>query len=220
MTISACITSFNEERMIGDCISSLRGQVDEIVVCDAGSSDRTVEVARSLGAKVCVKNSNAAEGRNCAARASKGDHLLFIDGDCIAAPDMVERLMSRLDSRVGAAFAKVKPIEKDWKSIIFCEINSWTNYLPFTGKGPIFLVRRDLFFRAGAYDEQYVCGEDVELALRLMKHTRVKFVSDAIAYTTMRRMRSQGYLKTLIEWLANYVCVLFGFSRQSYPKFR
>jgi len=53
-----------------------------------------------------------------------------------------------------------------------------------------------------------------------MKYTRVKFASEAVVYTTMRRMKGQGYLKTLVEWLVNYVCVLFGFSRQSYKKYR
>jgi hypothetical protein len=82
------------------------------------------------------------------------------------------------------------------------------------------LVKKDLFFKAGAYDEKYICGEDVELTLRLMKYTRVKFSSEAVVYTTMRKMNGEGYLKTLVEWLANYLCVLFGFIRQSYQKYR
>jgi len=63
----------------------------------------------------------------------------------------------------------------------------------FYRKGPIFLVKKDLFFKAGAYDEKYICSEDVELTLRLMKQTRVKFASEAVVYTTMRRMKGQGY---------------------------
>jgi len=55
------------------------------------------------------------------------------------------------------------------------------------------LVKKDLFFKAGAYDEKYICSEDVELTLRLMKQTRVKFASEAVVYTTMRRMKGQGY---------------------------
>jgi glycosyltransferase involved in cell wall biosynthesis len=218
--ISACITSLNEEKMISNCIKALINQVDEIIICDAGSKDKTVTISRALGAKVYVENSNASEGRNCAAKRSKGDYLLFIDGDCIATPNLVKKLKDGMSARVGAVYAKVLPTEKDWRSILFCEIISWTNYLPFTGKGPIFMVKKDLFCKAGGYNEQYVCGEDVELTLRLMKHTRIKFASEAVVYTTMRRMKGQGYTKTLVEWLANYVCVLFGFSRQSYQKYR
>jgi len=85
--ISACITSLNEEEIISDCIKALRNQVNEIIICDAGSKDNTVTISRALGVKVYVENSNASEGRNCAAKKSKGDYLLFIDGDCIATPD-------------------------------------------------------------------------------------------------------------------------------------
>jgi len=218
--ISACITSLNEEKMISDCIKALRNQVEEIIICDAGSTDDTVSISRALGAKVYILNSNASEGRNCAAKRSKGDYLLFMDGDCIASPDLVKKLKERISGGVGAVYAKVLPIEKDWKSILFCELISWTNYLPFTGKGPIFLVKKDLFYKTGTYDHKYVCGEDVEFTLRLMKRTKVKFTSKAVVYTTMRRMKAQGYIQTLVEWLANYICVLFGFSRQNYEKFR
>ena len=79
--ISGCITSLNEEEMISDCIKALRNQVDEIIICNAGSKDNTVTISRALGVKVYVENSNASEGRNCAIKWSKGDCLLFIDGD-------------------------------------------------------------------------------------------------------------------------------------------
>ena len=131
-----------------------------------------------------------------------------MDGDCIAAPDLVKKLKEKMSVRVGTAHAKDLPIEKDWISILFCELISWTNYLPFTGKGPIFLVKKDLFFKAGAYDEKYICGEDVELTLRLLKQIRVKFTSEVVVHTTMRRMKGQGYLMTLVEWLANCVCLI------------
>ena len=144
--ISACITSLNEEKMISKCIMTLRNQVDEIIICDAGSKDNTVTISRALGAKVYVENSNVSEGKNCAAKRSKGEYLLFIDSDCIATPDLVKKLEDGMSTKVGVVYAKVVPIEKDWKSILFCEIISWTNYLPFTGKGPIFLVKKDLFY--------------------------------------------------------------------------
>jgi glycosyltransferase involved in cell wall biosynthesis len=49
--ISAVICTFNEEHNIADCIASVNG-VDEVVVSDDGSTDRTVEIAESLGAYV------------------------------------------------------------------------------------------------------------------------------------------------------------------------
>jgi glycosyltransferase involved in cell wall biosynthesis len=51
MKISATIITYNEERNLPRAIESLRC-CDEIVVLDSGSSDRTVEIAQNLGARV------------------------------------------------------------------------------------------------------------------------------------------------------------------------
>jgi glycosyltransferase involved in cell wall biosynthesis len=54
--ISACIISFNEERKLEDCLRSLAGVVDEIVVVDSHSRDRTVEIARRYTERVIAQD--------------------------------------------------------------------------------------------------------------------------------------------------------------------
>lgn len=51
-SIAAIILTFNEEQHISRCINSLKGTVDEIFVIDSFSTDRTIEIAESLGARV------------------------------------------------------------------------------------------------------------------------------------------------------------------------
>ncbi len=51
-SITAIILTKNEERNIKQCIDSIRDLADRIVVVDSGSSDRTVEIARNLGAEI------------------------------------------------------------------------------------------------------------------------------------------------------------------------
>lgn len=55
MNISGIITTLNEEANIADAIASLQQVCDEIVVVDSESSDRTVEIARGMGAKVYLQ---------------------------------------------------------------------------------------------------------------------------------------------------------------------
>ncbi|MBV8491239.1 MAG: glycosyltransferase, partial [Candidatus Eremiobacteraeota bacterium] len=50
--ISLCMIVKNEERFLRECIASVRDVVDEIVVVDTGSTDATVEIAQSFGARV------------------------------------------------------------------------------------------------------------------------------------------------------------------------
>jgi glycosyltransferase involved in cell wall biosynthesis len=51
-TISAIILTFNEEQHIERCINSLKSIVDEIFIVDSYSTDRTIELAENLGAKI------------------------------------------------------------------------------------------------------------------------------------------------------------------------
>ena len=50
--VSACMITKNEEQHIGRCLQSQQGFSDEIIVVDTGSTDRTVEIAKSFGARV------------------------------------------------------------------------------------------------------------------------------------------------------------------------
>ena len=49
MTLSLCMIVKDEEEMLGKCLAAVAPAVDEIIVVDTGSSDRTIEIARSTG---------------------------------------------------------------------------------------------------------------------------------------------------------------------------
>ena len=51
MNISALLVTFNEEKRLADCLQSLR-RIEDVIVVDLGSTDRSVEIAKSFGAKV------------------------------------------------------------------------------------------------------------------------------------------------------------------------
>ena len=81
MKISATIIAFNEERNLPRAIESLRC-ADEILVVDSGSTDRTVEIAEKLGARV-VENPwlGYAKQKNLAAENAAYDWILSLDAD-------------------------------------------------------------------------------------------------------------------------------------------
>lgn len=81
LKITATIITLNEERNIARAIESLRC-CDEIVVVDSGSSDRTVELAHKLGARVvdCAWRGYA-EQKNRAAACAAHDWILSLDAD-------------------------------------------------------------------------------------------------------------------------------------------
>lgn len=81
MKISATIITLNEERNIARAIESLRC-ADEIVVLDSGSTDRTVEIAQKLGARVIESAwPGYANQKNLAAEKASHDWILSLDAD-------------------------------------------------------------------------------------------------------------------------------------------
>lgn len=83
MILSACMIAKNEEKSIAKCINSYKDAVDEIIVVDTGSSDKTIEIAKSLGAMVYSLQweNDFANAKNYALSKAKGDWIIFLDAD-------------------------------------------------------------------------------------------------------------------------------------------
>ena len=73
----------NEEKFIAKCLMSVRPVADEMIVVDTGSTDRTQDIARALGAKVfeLAWTGDFSEARNYAIAKSSGDWILSLDAD-------------------------------------------------------------------------------------------------------------------------------------------
>jgi tetratricopeptide (TPR) repeat protein len=73
----------DEEEMLPGCLEPLQGVVDEMIVVDTGSTDRTVEIAESFGARVVSFpwNGSFADARNASIEAASGDWLIYLDAD-------------------------------------------------------------------------------------------------------------------------------------------
>lgn len=82
MTLSAVVLTRNEEKHILDCLASVRSFADELLVFDSQSTDRTVELAQTAGARVESRPfDNYAGQRNASLEAARGDWVFFIDAD-------------------------------------------------------------------------------------------------------------------------------------------
>lgn len=82
-SISLCMIVKNEEKSLPACLASLKPAVDEMIVVDTGSTDRTVEIASAFGARVdnFAWNGNFSDARNHALSKAKGAWILVMDAD-------------------------------------------------------------------------------------------------------------------------------------------
>ena len=95
MRIAAAIITYNEERNISRCIESLRNVVEEIVVVDSNSSDRTVEICRSMGAKVITHPFEGhIQQKNFALQQITSPWILSLDADEELSPQLINSIVS------------------------------------------------------------------------------------------------------------------------------
>ena len=82
-TISACMIVKNEEKVLSRCLASICESVDEIIIVDTGSTDDSLNIARSFGAKVYCHpwEKDFARHRNQSIGYASGDWILIIDAD-------------------------------------------------------------------------------------------------------------------------------------------
>lgn len=92
-TISVAMIARNEEQKLPRTLASL-GWVDEIVIVDSGSKDRTPELAREFGAKHSwnLDFKGHAEQKNVAIAKCVGDWIFLLDADEVVTPDLAEEI--------------------------------------------------------------------------------------------------------------------------------
>jgi len=80
--LSVIIITWNEEKNIAACIKSVQKVADEVLIMDSFSTDHTIEIAKSLGAKVIQRKfDHYSAQKNTANTAAKYDYILSIDAD-------------------------------------------------------------------------------------------------------------------------------------------
>jgi glycosyltransferase involved in cell wall biosynthesis len=102
--LSVVIITHNEEANIGRALASVQSLVadgkGEIIVVDSGSTDRTVEIAKSFGAKVFVEEwKGYAAQKNSAIDKATGDYILSLDADEEVSDELAEQIKNTVTYR-------------------------------------------------------------------------------------------------------------------------
>ena len=139
LKISACYMVKNEENNLPRSLESIKPAVDEIIIVDTGSTDKTVEIAESYDAKI-IKTTwkdDFSTPRNMAIDAATGDWIIFLDADeYFASPNKVRSAITKLaDSttiiipRIDIDEEQEKELNHDWSMRIFRNVD----YLRYRG---------------------------------------------------------------------------------------
>ena len=82
-TLSLCMITKNEEKNISRCLNSVKDIVDEIIIVDTGSTDNTIEIAKSYGANIYHYDwtNDFSDARNKSLEKATKDWILVLDAD-------------------------------------------------------------------------------------------------------------------------------------------
>ena len=226
MKISLVIPAHNEEACLGGCLDSVLehayGRFCEIIVVDNASTDRTAEVARARPSVRVVHEADKGltKARQRGFEEAVGDYVAYIDADTRLPPQWFDTVEATFGAHPDAVAlsgpAKYWDATPAQRALLAA---SWWLAAPLAYRlvgymiyGANFIARRDAIAAIGGFDRTIdFYGEDTDLARRLSLQGKVLFRMKLFIYTSARRFRKEGLLKTNLGYILNFVWpVLFG----------
>lgn len=98
-SISAALITFNEENNIARTLKSLDNFVNEIIIIDSGSNDRTIEIAKEFGSKIFLEEwKGFSEQKNSLIPKCNSEWILFLDADEVLTDELKKSIVKNLSS--------------------------------------------------------------------------------------------------------------------------
>jgi rSAM/selenodomain-associated transferase 2 len=216
--ISVIIPTYNEEAAIKATIRrtwqrDADNLISEVIVADGGSTDLTIDIARSEGVNVLV---SARKGRaaqmNAGAAKATGEILYFLHADTIAPPAFTADIMNAINMGYIGGCYRLSFDYDHW----FLKANAWftrfnANAVRF-GDQSLF-VRKEVFQKAGGFREDLLMMEDQEIIHRIKKQGKFKVINRSVV-TSARKYLDNGVFRMQGIFFRIWAMYYLGYSQQ------
>lgn len=201
---SIVIPAYNEEKMIGGCLESVKKQrVDfsyEIIVVDNNSTDRTAEVARLAGVRVVSETvRGVGRARKTGTEAAQGEYVLHLDADTRLPEDYLINALSKFkkDPNLTCLGGQFYFYDASWwKSVlrffILYSLKFFAVALFRSKFGPMgnnMSFKKEDYNKTSGFNPALNFCEDADLAKKLSRLGRVKMDMGLKSYVSVRRYR-------------------------------
>ena len=204
MRLTVIIPAWQAEATLADTLACLR-DAGEIIVVDGGSTDRTVEIARSCGARTIASSKGRGPQLNAGAAAAQGDWLLFLHADTRLGPGWrasVDAWRAFPEAIRQAAVFRFALDDAAWQARVIERLVALRIRLFGLAYGDQgLLIHRQFLTDLGLFRPMAML-EDVDAARRVGK--RRLHVLPVAALTSARRWREGGWIR---RSLRNLLCV-------------
>ncbi|WP_051624064.1 tetratricopeptide repeat-containing glycosyltransferase family 2 protein [Clostridium akagii] len=200
----------NEEDNIENCLKSAQGKVDEIIIVDTGSSDRTKEIALKYTNKVYdfQWRDDFSKARNYSISKASNDWVLVLDGDEVIESFNKEKIMEQIDAN-NDKIGKIKIIN------VFEDDKGEKKYIERISR----LFNKTYYYYEGIIHEQLVpkginkmCSWDVDLIIKHIGYTK------EVIRKTNKLHRNISLLKKTLETNENDPYIYYQLGKSYYMK--
>lgn len=214
--LSIIIPTLNEEKYLSKLLRDLKNQTFndyEIIVADADSNDKTVEIAKYFGVKI-VNGGLPAVGRNKGAAVAKGEFFYFLDADVRLPKYFLEKTSNEMQSRnLELASCKFEPLSNLLIDKIMHQFaNLAIKLSQFSskplGSGCCILVSAELFKQINGFNESLKILEDHDFISRGSKIKPFRILGSSSVKLSIRRLEKENrfvlggkYFLTTWHWL-------------------
>lgn len=181
-TVSIIIPTYNQDRFIAQTVESALAQTypqTEVIVVDDGSADNTSAVLAEYGGRIrhiYQENKGQSAARNTGIAASRGQYLLFLDGDDLIPPHKLELHVALLDAHpeFGLVYSGFQYLSEDGTEILGEERPRKQGAVledllrrTFTFPPGAAVIRRECLDRVGLFDEALKGPVDTDMYVRI-----------------------------------------------------
>lgn len=232
--VSLIVPAYNEEKSLSQTLKSLLEQEYpdfELICVNNNSIDKTNSIAKKFTKKVFlekVKGYPAAVNRGV--KESKGEIIAFCDADTIYPKDWLLKVVKRFDEddKVIAVYGTCKFYDNNFfinflSRVIFSFFLKFSRLIGFdNAAGFNFIMKKDYYKKVGGYNPSIFNSilMDVELGRRLQSIGKLKQDTSIVVYTSSRRFKKQGVLRTTYSFFSAWIRLNFSLKQKiSYEEY-
>lgn len=216
MHISIIIPTYNEATVITTLLRYVQqhnaGNIAQIIVADGGSTDDTVQQAKSAGATVVIspKKGRAAQ-MNYGATFATASTFYFLHADTFPPPQFTQIILDAVAKGYSSGCFRLSFDDPH----LFLKINCWftrfnSHYFRF---GDQSLYVQASLFKKCSFNEKMIVLEDQEIVKRLQKLGKFTVLQQSVL-SSARKYRTNGVYKTQAIYYYIYLLYTLGFSQQ------
>lgn len=223
--ISIVIPAYNEEKNIGDCLTSLVNQQTSkkfrVIVVDNNSTDKTAQKAKSFSKNLDMtiifeKRKGRGTARKTGFDYSTDEIIFSTDADTILPTNWIEKLYSELVKSNGVAVSGTCRII-DCNAITNKAFNIMQPLAMKVYKGIFghywlsgfsFAIYKKIYSKSGGFNPELNALEDIDLSLKISKIGEIIFLKDIPVIFSGRRFKS-GLIKGSLPYLTTFLKYFF-----------